>query len=81
MEDPRRFGRPVDMRERKNDFLDLHPVSVVGSLMGGRGPQGPAAQDAESETWEPRERLHRRLLAAYRRRVATARAETGTAQS
>ena len=63
----------------KNDFMDLHPASVVGSLMGARSPQGPAAHDAEPETWEPRERLHRRLLAAYRRRGAAARTETGRA--
>ena len=60
--------------------MDLHPASVVGSLMGAaRSPHGPAAQDAEPEAWEPRERLHRRLLASYRRRGSAARTETGRA--
>ena len=64
------------MTNRKNDLMDLHPVAVVGSLLGAR-PQQAAARDAEPEAYEPRESVLRRLLAAYRsRRGAAASAET-----
>jgi hypothetical protein len=67
------------MSNRRNDLLDLHPVSVVGSLLGAR-PQGPAPRDAEPEAYEPRPSFIRRLVAAYRsRRAAAAHAETGRA--
>jgi hypothetical protein len=67
------------MSNHKNDLLSLHPVSVVGSLMGARPQQAHAApQDAEPEVYEPRRSAVRRLLDAYRaRREAAARAETG----
>ena len=56
--------------------MDLHCVSVVGSLLGARPHQGPAARDAEPETHVPREGAVSRLVAAYRtRRAAAARAE------
>ena len=66
------------MSNHRNDLLDLHPVSVAGSLLGGRPQQGPAARDAEPEVYEPRQSALRRLVAAYRnRRHAGARAQTG----
>lgn len=67
------------MSNHRNDLLSLHPVSVVGSLLGARPQQAHAApQDAEPEASERRVRSFRRLAGAYRaRRAAAARAETG----
>jgi hypothetical protein len=69
------------MSNRKNDLLDLHPVAVVGSLLGARPLEARAAQkDAEPETCERRESLLRRLAATFRsRREAEARTQTGGA--
>ena len=68
------------MRNDKNDLMDLHPASVVGSLLGARPQQGAAARDAVPETSEPRQSALRRLLGSYRaRRAGAARAETGRA--
>ena len=68
------------MRNHRNDLLDLHPAAVVGSLLGARPQQGAAAEDAEPETYEPRQSTLRRLLSSYRdRRAAAARTETGRA--
>ena len=68
------------MSKHRNDLLNLHPVSVVGSLLGARSQQGPALRDAGPETYEPRPSFIRRLVAAYRsRRAAAAHAETGRA--
>jgi hypothetical protein len=68
------------MRNHRYDLLDLHPAAVVGSLLGARSQQGVSAQDAEPETYEPRQSALRRFLGSYRaRRIATARAETGRA--
>ena len=68
------------MSTHKSDLLDLHPVAVVGSLLGARPQQGPALRDAEPEVYEPRQGLVRRLVAAYRgRRAGAASAETGRA--
>ena len=65
------------MTNRKNDLMDLHPVSVVGSLLGARPQQTAAVRDAEPEDYEPRQTVLRRLVAAYRsRRAAAASAET-----
>lgn len=64
------------MTNRKNDLMDLHPVAVFGSLLGGGPQQAAAARDAEPEAYEPRQSALRRLLAAYRsRRAAAASAE------
>ena len=80
MEDPGRPGRPVNMSNRRNDLLDLHPVSVVGSLLGARSQQAVAARDAEPEVYEPRQSFARRLAAAYRsRRAGAASTESGRA--
>jgi hypothetical protein len=69
------------MSNHRNDLLSLHPVAVVGSLLGARPLQAHAApQDAEPGAVERRESALRRLAGAYRaRREATARAETGRA--
>jgi hypothetical protein len=64
------------MSNRRSDFMDLHPASVIGSFMGARPQQGFAAQDAEPETYEPRQSLSRRLVAAVRGRRATETAAT-----
>jgi hypothetical protein len=63
------------MSNDRNDFLDLHPASVIGSLMGARPQQGFATRDAEPETYEPRQSFAHRLLAAVRGRRASAAAE------
>ena len=68
------------MSNRRNDLLDLHPASIVGSALGGRPSEGPAAQDAEPEAYVPRQGILRRALSAFRaRREAAARAETNRA--
>jgi hypothetical protein len=68
------------MRNDKNDLLDLHPAAVVGSLLGARPREGAAAEDAEPETYEPRQSALRRWLGSYSaRRTAAARTETGRA--
>lgn len=65
------------MSNHRNDLIDLHHASVVGSLLGARPHQGAAARDAEPETRVSREGAVRRLVASYRtRRAAAARAET-----
>jgi hypothetical protein len=66
------------MSDRRNDLLDLHPASVVGSLLGARPRQAhTAAQDAEPEADEPRESLLHRLAATFRaRREAETRTQT-----
>lgn len=70
------------MSNRRHDLMDLHPASVVGSLLGARSQQGPARRDAEPETYEPRQSAVRRLVAAYRaRKAGAASAETGRAPS
>jgi hypothetical protein len=69
------------MSNRRNDFMDLHPVSVIGSFMGARPQQGFAAQDAEPEAYEPREGFARRLVAAVRGRRETATAATRRAST
>ncbi|HSE80966.1 MAG TPA: hypothetical protein VLA87_04610 [Gaiellaceae bacterium] len=68
------------MTKQRNSLLDLHPVSVASSLLGG-GPMGSAApHDAEPEVYEPRPSRVRRLLAAIRaRRASATSAETGRA--
>jgi hypothetical protein len=65
------------MSKQRNDLLDLHPASVVGSLLGARPlHQSAAPVDAEPEAYEPRQSAPRRLLAAYRaRRAPAARTE------
>jgi hypothetical protein len=68
------------MSKQRNDFLDLHPVSVVGSLFGGRPQQAAAAYDAEPEVYKPRQSFARRLVAAFRgRRAGAAEAQSGRA--
>jgi hypothetical protein len=68
------------MSNHRNDLLSLHPVSVVGSLLGARPHQAPAArEDAEPEADEHRESALRRLAAFRARRAAAARAQTGRA--
>ena len=62
------------MSEHRNELLDLHYASVVGSLLGGRPNAGAAAQDAEPETQVSRESALRRLVAALRTRREAARA-------
>jgi hypothetical protein len=62
------------MSNHRNDLLDLHPASVVGSLLGARPHQPNAApEDAQPEADERRESLLRRL-AAFRLRRAAAQA-------
>jgi hypothetical protein len=56
------------MSNHRNELMDLHYASVVGSLLGARPHQGPAARDAEPETHVPREGAVRRAIAAVRRR-------------
>jgi hypothetical protein len=64
------------MTNRRNDLMDLHPVSVVGSLLGARAQQSAATRDAEPEAYEPRQGVLRRLVARVRaRRAAAASAE------
>ena len=66
------------MSNHRDDLLSLHPVSVIGSLMGGAGPHQPLAapRDAEPETFEHRESAVRRLAGALRiRREAPARTQ------
>jgi hypothetical protein len=59
-----------------NDLMDLHPVSVVGSLLGARAQQTAALRDAEPEAYEPRQGVLHRLVARIRaRRAAAASAE------
>ena len=68
------------MTNRTNDLMDLHPVSVFGSLLGARSQQTAATRDAEPEAYEPRQNFGRRLVAAYRaRKAGAASAETGRA--
>ena len=70
----------MNMGNYRNDLIDLHPVSVVGSLMGARPQQSQvAAKDAEPEAYEARESRLRRLAAFRARREAAARAQTGRA--
>jgi hypothetical protein len=65
------------MSNHRNDLLDLHPVSVVGGLLGSRPQQEWAAQDAEPEVYEPRQGYVKRLIAAFRdRRERAAAPET-----
>jgi hypothetical protein len=64
------------MSNRRSDFMDLHPASVIGSFMGARPQQGFAAQDAEPEDYEPRQSVARRLTAAVRGRKEPATAAT-----
>ena len=69
------------MTNQRHSLLDLHPISVNGSLLGGGPVQNAAPHDAEPETYEPRPSRVRRLLAAYRaRRAAAASASAGSAQ-
>jgi hypothetical protein len=66
------------MSNHRNEFLDLHFASVAGTLLSSRPQQGPAAQDAEPEVYEPQQGALRRLVSAIRhRRDAGARAQTG----
>jgi hypothetical protein len=68
------------MPNHRNDLLDLHPVSVFGSLLGARPQPTAAARDAEPERDEPRQSALRRLLGSYRsRRGAAARTQIGPA--
>ncbi len=68
------------MSKHRNSLLDLHPAAVAGSLLGSRPEPGPARQDAEPETYEPRQSRLRRLVGSLRgRRAASARTETGRA--
>jgi hypothetical protein len=68
------------MSNHRNDLLELHYASVVGSLLGARPAQGPAPRDAEPETYTPRRGALRRLAAAVRaRRETAARPETDPA--
>jgi hypothetical protein len=70
----------VAMSKHRNSLLDLHPAAVAGSLLGSGPEPGPARQDAEAETYEPRQSLFRRLLGSRRaRRAAAAHTETGRA--
>jgi hypothetical protein len=65
------------MTNRKNDLMDLHPVSVVGSLLVARPQQSAATRDAEPEAYEPRPGVLHRLVARVRaRRAAAASAES-----
>ncbi|HXV33267.1 MAG TPA: hypothetical protein VD769_04590 [Gaiellaceae bacterium] len=65
------------MSNHRNDLLELHPASVVGSLLGSRPQQAVAARDAEPETADARQGALRRLVGALRsRRGAAARPET-----
>jgi hypothetical protein len=65
------------MSNHRNDLLDLHHASVVGSLLAGRPRHAVAARDAEPELEEPRPSALRRLAASLRaRRGAAARPET-----
>jgi hypothetical protein len=64
------------MRDRRNDFLDLHPAAVVGAFFGERGHAGPAARDAVPERAETRPGAVKRLVTVLLRReqpVAPAR--------
>jgi hypothetical protein len=72
MEDVGRLARPVAMTNRKNDLMDLHPVAVVGSLLGARAQQTAAPRDAEPEVYEPRQSVLRRLVDRVRARGAAA---------
>jgi hypothetical protein len=67
------------MSNHRNDLLSLHPVAVVGSLLGARPLQAHAApQDAVPEAVERRPSVARRLAATLRiRREAATRAQTG----
>jgi hypothetical protein len=68
------------MSSHRDDLLSLHPVSVVGSFLGGARPHQPyaAPRDAEPEDAERRESPARRLAGAFRiRREAPARAQAG----
>jgi hypothetical protein len=68
------------MSNHRNDLLELHHASVVGSLLGTRPARGPAPHDAEPETHAPRRGALRRLATALRgRRETAARPETGPA--
>jgi hypothetical protein len=70
----------VGVTKQRNSLLDMHPVSVASSLLGGSPVQGAASRDAEPEVYEPRPSRVRRLLAVYRtRRAAATSAETGRA--
>jgi hypothetical protein len=64
------------MSNHRNDLMELHYAAVAGTLLGSRPHQGPAARDAEPETYEPRRSALRRLAAAVRARRAAARPET-----
>ncbi len=64
------------MSYRRNDLFELHPASVVGSLMGGRPATGPAKRDAEPDLEPAKPHALRRLVAAISgRREASARAQ------
>ena len=64
------------MTNRKNDLMDLHPVAVVGSLLGARAQQTAARRDAEPEAYEPQQGVLRRLVArVHARRAAAASPE------
>ena len=65
------------MSNHRNDLLDLHLASVVGTLLDTRPKQAAAARDAEPEPYEQRQNRLRRLVAAVRARRAAARPETG----
>ena len=66
------------MSNHRNDVLDLHFASVVGTLLSSRPQQGFAPRDAEPEVYEPHQGVLRRLVAAVRnRRESGARAQTG----
>ncbi len=41
------------MERRTPHALELHPVAVLGSLLGGRADAGPAARDAEPDSRLP----------------------------
>ena len=41
------------MERRTPHALEMHPVAVLGSLLGGRADAGPAARDAEPDSRLP----------------------------
>ncbi|HWB57479.1 MAG TPA: hypothetical protein VG479_11130 [Gaiellaceae bacterium] len=58
------------------DLFRLHPVSILGSLAGGRPDEGPARVDAEPDFEPERPRALRRLVQALGRRRSTATPQT-----
>jgi hypothetical protein len=56
------------MRDRRNDFLDLHPAAVVAAFFAERAQAGPAARDAEPERAETRPGAVKRLVTVLLRR-------------